>query len=81
VVNVDQGLTPADHAKALAAQRRRQEGSCLVCGTEFVGTTRRRYCSRACADRAFYALNRERIADRRRDRYQTRKQTRAAPEA
>jgi hypothetical protein len=44
--------SPTDLARALAARRRKVEGTCVVCGTQFEGTTKRRYCSNRCAKRA-----------------------------
>jgi hypothetical protein len=46
-------LKPADHARALAARRRRVERECPVCGRRFTGTTRRRYCSPSCSVKAY----------------------------
>ena len=53
-------LTPADHARALAARRRQIERECAVCGRRFVGTARRRYCTLSCSARA-YRQRRERL--------------------
>ncbi|MBI4497723.1 MAG: hypothetical protein HY689_07495 [Chloroflexi bacterium] len=36
-----------------AAQRRVLAGCCVVCGVEFKGTVRRRYCSGRCSVRAY----------------------------
>jgi len=40
-------------AKEVAARRRRVKGSCVICGQEFEGLTRRMYCSNRCAVRAY----------------------------
>jgi hypothetical protein len=40
-------------AVELAAKRRRVQGACVVCGQPFEGTTKRRYCSHACQQRAY----------------------------
>src|SRR4051812_8728709 len=51
----DQELTPEELSKFgryMAAQRRVVEGTCDVCGKQFSGTTKRRYCSNRCAVRA-----------------------------
>ncbi len=59
-------LSPAAHARALAAQRARVPHTCVVCGQAFVAVRQARYCSNRCAQRAAYARHAEqRRADRR----------------
>jgi hypothetical protein len=43
----------------MARSRRIVKGNCEVCGTEFEGTTKRRYCSNRCAVRAHRERQRE----------------------
>jgi hypothetical protein len=50
----------------LAARRKRIQGRCLVCGTTFTGTGKRRYCSNRCRFRATY-LRRKEIRQSRRE--------------
>jgi len=66
---VDVSVLPSEIARALAARRRRVSRICVVCGTEFVGTVRALYCSRACASRANYAKHAERRRAERREHY------------
>jgi hypothetical protein len=47
-----------DQARAVAARRQQIAGVCAVCGATFYGLKRRLYCSHACAQRAFYARQR-----------------------
>ena len=43
----------------VAAQRRRADRPCVVCGTVMAAVTvRRKYCSRTCEDRAYQAAKR-----------------------
>jgi hypothetical protein len=42
-----------DVGRWAAQLRRRQRGTCVICGKEFEGTTRRIYCSNTCAARAY----------------------------
>lgn len=42
-------------ARTLASMRHRVEGDCVVCGAEFTGTLKRRYCSHVCAQRAYWS--------------------------
>ncbi len=42
-------------ARRLAAQRQIVEGNCEMCGKAFTGTRKRKYCSHACTQRAYYA--------------------------
>ncbi len=46
-------------ARRLAAQRRIVEGMCEICGTPFIGTRKKRYCSHNCAQKS-YMKNRDR---------------------
>lgn len=55
-------LSPADAARALAAQRRQVAHTCPVCGTAFTAITTRRYCSRACQQRAYRRQHEARAA-------------------
>ncbi len=52
-----------------AGLRRRVRGKCAVCGAEFVGTTRRMYCSLRCAQKAYRQRRAEELRARRRERY------------
>ncbi len=48
-------LTPEElskYGRYMAAQRRVVEGVCEVCGKQFSGTAKRRYCSNRCAVKA-----------------------------
>ncbi len=45
----------SEAGRALAAKRRIVEGACEVCGKPFTGTRKRKYCSHACTQRAYYA--------------------------
>jgi len=63
-------VLPPEIARALAARRRREERTCAVCGTTFVGTVRARYCSRACASKADYQRHLEERRATRREHYQ-----------
>ena len=40
-------------ARRLAAQRQIVSGNCEICGKPFTGTRKRRYCSHACAQKAY----------------------------
>jgi hypothetical protein len=42
-------------ARRLANQRRMVEGKCKVCGTTFIGTRKKKFCSHTCAQRDYYA--------------------------
>lgn len=58
------GLSPSDLARALAAQRQRVTGHCIVCGKDIEGVQRhgeihRLYCSHRCAKQAYRARKRE----------------------
>jgi hypothetical protein len=66
-------LSSSEIGSRLAAQRRQVESECAVCGRGFVGTTRRRYCSAACSQRAHYARNAEQERAERRERYRSRR--------
>jgi len=54
------------------------EKVCPQCTRPFAGLRRARYCSHACAQRAAYARNADRVRAARRERYQRRKAERAA---
>jgi hypothetical protein len=63
----------SEAARFLAARRRRVEAACAFCGRRFEGTTRRRYCSRSCANKAYYQAHKATIRDRQREAYRRRK--------
>jgi hypothetical protein len=48
----------SDLARRLAARRRIVSGNCEICGKPFTGTRKKRYCSHACAQKA-YMLNKK----------------------
>jgi len=48
-------LAGAQLGRALAARRRTEERDCPVCGSRFIGTTRRIFCSPSCATRTYWA--------------------------
>jgi predicted nucleic acid-binding Zn ribbon protein len=50
---------PSEAARLLAAQRRQVTRRCEVCGTEFTGTAKRRFCSGRCRQRAYEQRRRE----------------------
>ena len=62
-------LVPSEIARLIAAQRRMEPRACVVCGTEVIGTVRRRYCSTVCRQRAAYARRAEQHRAKRRQRY------------
>jgi predicted nucleic acid-binding Zn ribbon protein len=41
-------LSASDLARALSAHRKHVTKACVVCGREFVGLTKSRFCSNAC---------------------------------
>jgi hypothetical protein len=63
----------SEAARFLAARRRRVEAACAFCGRRFEGTTRRRYCSRTCANKAYYQAHKATIRERQREAYRRRK--------
>lgn len=56
-------LERSEAARLLAAQREVVSGTCEVCGKEFTGTKKRRYCSSRCALRGWRAAQREKEAE------------------
>lgn len=55
----------AEHARALAALRRKEPRRCAVCGRDFVATPRRLYCSTSCKLKAQYQRRKMRAAAER----------------
>jgi len=47
-------MTPEEMGRYLAGLRRQVDKSCIVCGRPFTGVAQRKYCSHACAQRAYY---------------------------
>jgi hypothetical protein len=72
-----EGYTTSELLKAVAARRKREPKECPVCHTIFNGWARQVYCSRRCADRAFYLKHK---AERNADRVARRKRPSASPE-
>ena len=64
---MEQDTNASEHARALAARRRKAPGRCVVCGKEFVATSRRAYCSKNCKNHAEYE---RRNARRQREEHQ-----------
>ena len=50
-------------AKILAGRRRRVVSRCQRCGKRISGTIRRRYCSAACRQAAYYRRTKQRTTD------------------
>jgi hypothetical protein len=55
--------------------------TCVVCGNEVIGTSRRRYCSTPCTNRANYQRHAEERRAKQRERYQRQKAARATDAA
>lgn len=51
-------ITGSELGRRLAAQRRIVEGTCVVCGTSFEGTRKKRFCSHKCAQMAYWRRKR-----------------------
>jgi hypothetical protein len=66
-------MTASEWARRNAALRAQVTRQCAVCGTEFTGTTRRLYCSPACAHTAYRQRNRAELAARSRQHYHAQK--------
>lgn len=49
-----QNIDASEAGRALAAKRQIVEGTCEVCDKSFTGTRKRKYCSHACSQRAYY---------------------------
>ncbi len=47
-------MTPQEMGRYLAGLRRQVTKQCIVCGRAFTGVAQRKYCSHACAQRAYY---------------------------
>lgn len=62
-------MSPSELGRALAAQRKRVLKVCAVCGREFAGLTKSRYCSLACNQRAYWDRKRPELNAKRRERY------------
>jgi hypothetical protein len=67
----------SESARAMAAARKTVGPiQCEICGKEVVATTagrfKKRYCSTACNQRAYYQRNRERLSQQQRERYRER---------
>jgi hypothetical protein len=48
----------AELGRLLAAKRAIVKGNCMVCGREFEGIKKRKYCSHTCAQRVYDAKKR-----------------------
>jgi len=70
-------LTPG---QLLASMRKIVKGSCTVCGSEFEGTGKRRYCGLECSRKANWSRHREKYNADRRERYRQRKAQPKPPE-
>jgi hypothetical protein len=68
-------------ARELAARRRIVEGKCAWCKRPFEGTTRRRYCSLSCAQKAYRQRHHEEVLRRKREAYRRRKKAQQEGEA
>jgi len=60
-------------AKELASRRRIVQGQCAWCGRPFAGTTRRRYCSLSCAQKAYRQRHHDEVLRRKREAYRRKK--------
>lgn len=54
--------------RKVVAMRRRTRGACPICGREWEGYTTKTYCSRRCANLAWYRRHRDEALARRRQR-------------
>jgi hypothetical protein len=61
-------LSPSDLARALSAHRKHVIKSCVVCGREFVGLTKSRFCSNACKVRDYRQRKTAELSERRQRR-------------
>jgi hypothetical protein len=73
-------IVPSAIARLVAAQRRIEQRTCAVCGTEVPGTVRRRYCSNSCVQKAAYARHAQKRRAARRERYRRQREQSAAPD-
>jgi hypothetical protein len=64
---MDNQIPASELGRKLAARRRRIRGTCLMCGTTFTGTGKRRYCSDRCRFRATYLRRKEHRKSQRED--------------
>ena len=62
-------MSPTELGRALAARRKRVPKLCALCGREFVGLAKSRYCSLACNQRAYWDRKRPELNAKRRERY------------
>lgn len=44
----------SEAARLLAGRRRIIEGACEVCSQQFMGTSKRKFCSHVCAQRSYW---------------------------
>jgi hypothetical protein len=82
----DQRRLLSEAARAMAAARKVVGPiRCEMCGKEVVATTagrfKKRYCSPACTQRAYWHRNRERLIQQQRERYQQRRGQKPSPDA
>jgi hypothetical protein len=61
-------MSASDLARGLSAQRKRVSKACVVCGREFVGFTKSRFCSNACKVREYRERKGPELNERRRQR-------------
>jgi ribosomal protein L34E len=69
-------MLPGNHARALAALRKREMRTCERCGASFEAVARKspvRYCSARGRQAAWINANREQDRARRRDNYRRKK--------
>jgi hypothetical protein len=82
----DQRRLLSEAARAMAAARKVVgQIRCAMCGKAVVATTagrfKKRYCSPACTQRAYWHRNRERLNQQQRERYQQRRAQEPTPDA
>jgi len=61
--------TAGEWAQRMASRRKRVKGTCPECGTRFEGIRTRKYCSPACATRAYRRRHQGELNEKRRERY------------
>lgn len=71
-------MSPSELGRALAGQRKRILKTCEVCGKEFLGLGKSRYCSLACNQRAYWDRKRPELNAKRRARYRLQQADRPA---
>ena len=79
----DQQRLLSEAARAMAAARKVVGPiRCEMCGKEVLATTagrfKKRFCSPACTQRAYWHRNRERLNQQQRERYQQRRERRGS---